>query len=161
MIPLSPSHLRIWIEITKQSKKYIIAGIYWHPNKSIREFSNKLDAVLHRIASQKVGLPCIVAGDFNIDLTKVTTDDNTSKYIDMLLMSNFLPAILIPTRIAGRSATLIDHIYYNLGSKYNVDAKHISGNFLQDIADHLPNYFVIYSNKPNTKKLPSLSNNLL
>ena len=69
----------------------------------------------------------------------------------MLLMSNFLPAILIPTRIAGRSATLIDHIYYNLGSKYNVDAKHISGNFLQDIADHLPNYFVIYSNKPNTE----------
>jgi len=44
-------------------QRYIIAGLYLHPKKSIREFCNKLDAVLHRIASQKV--PCIVAGDFN------------------------------------------------------------------------------------------------
>ena len=142
----------IWIEIMKQSKKYIIAGIYRHPNKSIKEFSNKLDAVLHRIASQKV--PCIVAGDFNMDLTKITTDDNTSKYIDMLLMNNFLPAILMPTRITGRSATLIDHMYYNLSSKYIVDAKLVSGNILQDISDHLPNYFVIVTNPTQNTAVP-------
>ena len=55
----------IWIEIKKHSIKYIIGGIYRHPNKAVNEFCLKLDEILHRIASQNN--PCIIAGDFNID----------------------------------------------------------------------------------------------
>jgi len=47
------------------------------------------------------------------------------------------------TRITYKSATLIDHIYYNLGNKQNVDSKIISGIFWQDISYHLPNYLII------------------
>lgn len=41
----------VCIEINKHSKKYVIGGIYWHPNKGISEFSDKLDCVLHKIAN--------------------------------------------------------------------------------------------------------------
>ena len=114
------------------------------------EFSQKFDKVLSTIASKNV--PCLIAGDFNIDLTKFNCNDNTGKYTDMLLLNNFLPSILLPTRVTPKSATLIDHIYYNLGSKINIDAKIISGNFLQDLSDHLPNYFILYNEKTKDKK---------
>ena len=65
----------------------------------------------------------------------------------MLILNTFLPSILLPTRVTPKSATLIDHIYYNLCSKINIDAKIISGNFLQDLSDHLPNYFILHNEK--------------
>ena len=114
------------------------------------EFSQKFDKVLSTIASKNV--PCLIAGDFNIDLTKFNCNDNTGKYTDMLLLNNFLPSILLPTRVTPKSATLIDHIYYNLCSKINIDAKIISGNFLQDLSDHLPNYFILYNEKTKDQK---------
>jgi len=70
----------------------------------------------------------------------------------MLLMKNFLPPVLMPTRITYKSDTLIDYIYYNLGNKQNADTKIISG-FFQDISDHLPNYLVIYNESRNVKKI--------
>jgi len=53
----------------------------------------------------------------------------------------------MPTRITARSATLIDHMYYleSTKSKYAVDIK--SGNFLEDISDHLPNYILLINSK--------------
>ena len=70
----------------------------------------------------------------------------------MLLMNNFVPSVLMPTRVTYKSGTLIDHIYYNLGNKQNVDTKIICGNFLQDISVHLPNYLIIYNENCNVKK---------
>jgi hypothetical protein len=97
----------IWIDITKNKKKYIIGGMYRHPNQSIDLFRNNMDAVLANIAAQH--LPCIIAGDINIDLTKCDTSSDTADYVDMLLANAFVPLIVMPTRITSRSATLIDH----------------------------------------------------
>jgi len=46
----------------------------------------------------------------------------------------------MPTRITSRSASLIDHIYYLQGTKTKDCISVKSGNFLEDITNHLPTY---------------------
>ena len=60
----------------------------------------------------------------------------------------------MPTRITERSATLIDHIYYYEGnnSKRNLTVK--SGNFINDLTDHLPNYTIVIKTRPDYKDRP-------
>jgi len=53
----------------------------------------------------------------------------------------------MPTRITSRSATLIDHIYYYRGNNNKHNMKPKSGNLLNDITDHLPNYLLVLRNK--------------
>ena len=57
----------------------------------------------------------------------------------------------MPTRITSLSATLIDHMYYYEGKKPSEFVELESGNFLNDLSDHLPNYTVLL-NKNNTTK---------
>ena len=80
-----------WVEVTKQSQKYIIGRIYRHPNQNVVEFTSLLEPVLNSISCQK--LPCIIAGDINIDLTKSGVNENTSRYVDSLLTNNFAHSI--------------------------------------------------------------------
>ena len=64
------------------------------------------------------------------------------------MMSNFLlPVISIPTKINTVNDTLIDNIFTN---EFNPDL--ISGNFTEDISDHLPSFLIIPIK--NKKKLP-------
>jgi hypothetical protein len=142
-----------WVEVTKESRKYIIGGIYRHPNQNIADFTSLLEPVLNSISDQK--LPCIIAGDINIDLTKSRVNENTSRYVDSLLTNNFLPTVLMPTRITPSSATLIDHMYYfdGCGSQNKVAQ---SGNLLADISDHLPNFMLILHDKMEPAKRPKI-----
>ena len=66
-------------------------------------------------------------------------------YGRILLLNNFLPTIVMPTRITQNTATLIDHIYYYEGhNNDSCTALVKSGNILSDISDHLPNYIILY-----------------
>ena len=56
-------------------------------------------------------VPCIIAGDLNIDLMKYMVHTQTTEYVNCLLVNNFVPTIVMPTRINDKSATLINHIY--------------------------------------------------
>ena len=98
----------MWLEITDINKnsKIIIGAIYRHPNQNFIEFKDKLENSLDKISSQS--LPCIIAGDMNIDLIKSTGHSCTSQYVENLLINNFMPTILMPTRITKVSATLIE-----------------------------------------------------
>lgn len=109
------------------------------------DFQQSLEVVLNIISSQKY--PCVVAGDMNIDLCKCEHDKQTADFVNRLLLHNFLPTVIMPTRITSTSATLIDHIHYfeGLNSKRNVKTK--SGNLLHDLSDHLPNYTLIVKHK--------------
>ena len=131
----------IWLEIIKNNRHYIIGGIYRHPNQLISEFHTEFESVLNIISSQKT--PCFVAGDFNIDLTKCDVCKSTAEYVDMLFLNNFVPTVVMPTRITSRSATLIDHMYFYQGSMLDDLCRIESGNFLNDLSDHLPNYTVL------------------
>jgi len=61
---------------------------------------------------------CFVVGDFNIDLCKykLKAHTATTDYVNMLLLNNFQPTVVMPTRITNSSATLIDHMYYFEGN---------------------------------------------
>jgi len=86
---------------------------YRHPNQNISDFIKSLDNTLVSLSNQK--LPCILAGYINIGLAKFNDNSATSEYIDHLLLNNFMPLIVMPTRITARSATIIDHMYYFKG----------------------------------------------
>ena len=93
----------------------------------------------------------MIAGDVNIDLTKCRINRQTADYVNTLLVHNFLPTVIMPTRITTKSATLINHIYYNEGKNNtkNIHAK--SGNLLNDLTDHLPNYTILMSKQKHNK----------
>ena len=96
---------------------------------------------------------CILAGDLNIDLLKYDSHPETKQYIDLIFANNFLPISFTPTRITDRSSTLIDHIYYSAKKNkltLESDSKLLTGNIVNDLSDHLINYFVIpFNNKVN------------
>jgi len=52
----------LWFEIQHGTKKYVIGGIYRHPNQhSITNFCQHLDSILGKVSKSKT--PCIIAGD--------------------------------------------------------------------------------------------------
>jgi len=56
----------LWIQIINGKTKYIIGGIYRHPSGSLTEFSNNLEETMCKVS--KCNVPCIIAGDLNINL---------------------------------------------------------------------------------------------
>ena len=109
---------------------------------------------MNKILSQRI--PCVVAGDFNIDLLKFDNHTATKDFLHSLLTNNFTPTVLLPSRITSKSTSLIDHIYINKGQKNNsawFDSHIKSGNLLTDISDHLPNFTLILNNPTDDIKL--------
>ena len=64
-----------------------------------------------------------------------------------VLLHGFVPVIVMPTRITSRSATLIDQIYHYGGNNNKHNMKPKSGNLLNDMTDHLPNYLEVLRDK--------------
>jgi len=139
----------VWLDISKNSKRYIIGGIYRHPGQNVEIFTDLFERQLDKL--NKMKLPCLIAGDINIDLMKYGTHHVTNNHVENLLLHNFYPTVIMPTRIAEKSATLIDHVYFSPGSRpCKSDIQ--SGNLWCDITDHLPNYFVLMNTNSTQKK---------
>ena len=99
---------------------HIMTGlIYRHPASDINEFTNSLEIKLMEIYNAKPR--CIICGDINIDALKIDTHNPTSKFINTIMIHNFIPQILIPTRITENSVTLIDHIILKTNLKSSED----------------------------------------
>ena len=54
-----------WLEIEKNKNKYIIGGLYRHPNQNVDEFRTLIEPLLNTLSNQT--LPCLIPGDLNID----------------------------------------------------------------------------------------------
>ena len=52
----------------------------------------------------------MLAGYFNIDLSKTEVNVDTLNYVGTVLTNNFTPTVSMPTRITSKSCTLIDHV---------------------------------------------------
>ena len=87
--------------------------------------------------------PCIIASDINIDFVKYGAHRETTDYINNLLVNNFIPMIIMPSRVTANSATIIDHIYYYEGSNSKKNQNVFTGNLWSELTDHLPNYLLI------------------
>ncbi len=135
----------VWLEISKDNKQYVIAGIYRHPGTDYKAFTNKMEISLHKLPKKKKNLTCIIVGDINIDLCKHNADKGTGDYLNTIITCDFLPIIIMPTRITPTSATIIDHIYVSYNSS---TTNFMGGNIIADLTDHLPNFVFINSNNP-------------
>ena len=95
--------------------------------------------------------PCIISGDFNINILNYANPSSQS-FIDLLTSHSFLLLIDKPTRITSTSATLIDNLWSNILPSPE------SGILLSDISDHLPIFTFIQS--PNSNAEFSHKNNV-
>ena len=131
------------IKIDKQPNR-LVGVVYRHPTKTNDEKCiDVLNETLTKI--QRENKKVLLAGDFNYDLLKHETDTNISYFLQMMLNNSYQPCITEPTRIMnGNKPSLVDNIFSNSVEKC------ISGNILDKISDHLPN-FVIFE---NVKKKP-------
>lgn len=110
--------------------------IYRHPNSDLENFTDYLYSAIHKISNEcKL---CTLLGDYNLNLLNFESHKPTGDFINTLASYFFQPHIIKPTRITNHSATLIDNIFFN-----SIEHDVISGNFLYDLTDHLPNFLVI------------------
>ena len=120
---------RTFIEIIFPNMKNIIIGcIYCHPssNISIQKFNKDiLEPVLDKIAFKDKN--CM--DDFNIDLLKVDSNEDSNAFYNNVTSHFFTPFILHPTRL--KSMTLID-IFIN-----SIEYPSYSGNLTIQLSDHL------------------------
>ena len=142
----------MWYEIiVNQTCKYLVSTIYNHLNRNINDFVENLDHVLSNINDSNVYKDCIITGDINIDLMKYETHDATNGYLGTMLCNEFMPTILLPTRVTSNTCTLTDHLfYYSKTFKDNF----ISGNLFTDITDHFANFFILGSPKKYQSQRP-------
>ena len=113
------------------------------------KFIDQLDTQLHStdIRNKRV----IIMGDMNIDLTKLSTNNDIELYFNTLTCHNFESHINSPTRVQYNtksntlySATLIDYIFSNL-AEYEC----IAGNILYADSDHYANFLSVSKLKDN------------
>lgn len=143
----------IWVEINVGKSKYFLAGYYRHPGTSAADFIDALSITLDKLKnSNKV----YFFGDLNLDLMKYDIDNNVTKYINELLNFNFLPYVLLPTRITSTSATILDHVFSN---NYN-DSKysHKTGLLCSDISDHMANFLFLTAENRKSRDGTSMTN---
>ena len=135
----------LWLEIEVKKgnkfKKIILGAVYRHPNQSVNDFRVILEEAFNKVKNLK--LPCLVCGDINVNLLKYLSHKETKDFIDNIIIQNFLPISVLPTRITETTASLIDHFYYSDGPKPLTDITISTGNLVCDISDHLANYVII------------------
>ena len=121
----------LFIEIKNCAQKDVIVGlIYRPPSQSITNFIDEMEVVLEKMSSENK--KCYLLGDFNIDLLKFETHNQTLELLNLLYSFTFRPLIDKPTRITSSTATLIDNVFTN------DIALHNSEIILSDVSDHLP-----------------------
>ena len=68
-----------------------------------------------------------------------------NQFLEIILSYNFMPQITLPTRVTGRTATLIDNILIN-----SYENKCTSGNIITSFSDHLLQFLIIENFKGQT-----------
>ena len=128
----------------------MIGVVYRHPVpyvEDIENFSNAMSDILHEFIHKKYSY--MVAGDFNLDLMKVCSNNNNRKYANNLIRCSYKCLIDAPTRVTESSKTLLDHIYESTNdAPYHT----LGGIVLCDITHHLP-VFAIKLSKMKKSKL--------
>ena len=78
----------------------------------------------------------IVAGDFNFDLLKYDYNNLTNDFLRIMCSNFFQLCMLEPTRITSNDRpSLLDNIFINTHDK-----EVYSGNIIDKISDHIPNF---------------------
>ena len=138
-----------WIEIKNKNGKNLICGaVYRHPHNHLTnysEFSEYLEKILYKMMKENKEI--FVCGDFNYDL-KVLSNNNTSKFYDLMSSFGLFPTILIPTRVERTSSTIIDNIFTN-----NAEKNLLSGVVETDLSDHFSQFITLKNHNYDLKAI--------
>ena len=125
-----PKELKsVFIELSIPNKpNFIVGAVYKHPSMQHYKFSNDfLENLLNKIqVKKKFSVP---AGDFSLNLIKYSKTTGINKFLEIILSHNLMPQITLPTRVTGRTVTLIDNILIN-----SFENKCTSGNITTSIS---------------------------
>ena len=136
----------IFIEIQFPKKRNLIVGcVYRHPGSdiSIQDFTNlHLSHILQKISFENK--QCALMGDFNVDLLKSNSHNQSNEFYNSMSSNFFTPFILQPTRL--HSKTLIDNIFFN-----SLEYQSVSSNLLIEISDHLIQFLRFYKREIFTR----------
>ena len=94
----------------------------------------QLSSLLERISNS----PCIILGDFNLNVLKHDESSVVRKYVDTFMCTGFVPLISKPTHHHGQTSTCIDQIWTNV-----VSEKVASGIINTSVSNHMPVYAII------------------
>lgn len=157
----------IEIELKNYEKPLIVGNIYRPPRNLTNEisaFSEELSSIMHDL--NRSNSECILTGDFNIDLLKVSMKPLFLEFLHNTLSEGFIPKITHPTRFSNTGATLIDNFFCKISSDYSTTT---AGILTCNISDHQP-YFITLDylqklgSRPKTidieKRNPNFFNNL-
>ena len=84
----------LWIELHNKSRKNILfAVVYRHPRERTDEFMEYINKCLDTV--QREQKPCIMMGDFNLDLLKHESREPINEFLNTMYSSYFLPHLLL------------------------------------------------------------------
>ena len=143
--PVTCQYESLFIETVMHDHKVIIGVIYKPPESNTDIFVAHFSDLMGIISKERK--QCILMGDFNLDLNKIDTHNQTKDFIHSLYTNAFYPTISKPTRVTDHSATLLDNIITNI-TGYCIT----SGVLYNDISDHFPVCNLLQINSKITKK---------
>ena len=139
MNPVTCQYESLFIETVMHDHKVIIGVIYKPPESNTDIFVAHFSDLMGIISKERK--QCILMGDFNLDLIKVDTHNQTKDFVHSLYTNAFYPTISKPTRVTEHPATLLDNIITNI-TGYCIK----SGVLYNDISDHFPVFNLLQKN---------------
>ena len=103
----------IFISVLHDKERFVIGSIYRPRYSKMAKFIDELCNVLTFIDSNYQSANVYLCGDMNINLFLECESLHIQNYVNLLLCHGLTPLIRRATRVATRSATLIDHIWSN------------------------------------------------
>lgn len=131
--------------IELKAQKVVVVSIYRSPDGNITNFITHLDQILNLITKENKSV--ILAGDFNIDTLKQST--NNALLNDLIASYNGVASITSPTRITANSRTCIDNIYTNISQEFETAI--ISSGLSDHEGQLLKLAFETQTNKPTAR----------
>ena len=119
----------VWVELLlPRSKGILVSAMYKPPNDA--DFLSKLDSTLSKIDP---GSEMYVLGDMNIDIS--SNSILSHRYKEVLASFGCEQLVAEPTRITPTTASIIDHIFTNMGEMVQG-----SGVVVAGFSDHLATF---------------------
>ena len=141
-------HVAIEVKTRGPSSSLVhLLNIYRPPrdlSQNYIQFTDELSQTLSHF--QHNNKTCIVAGDYNIDLLKVSRKPLFLDYINSIISNGFIPKITFPTRFSNQNGTLIDNFLCKIPNDRNIT----SGILTSQISDHQP-YFLSFQCQSSQK----------
>ena len=139
---LFESHfVEIWRK-TCRFLKYVIGNVYRLPSynaEDLSAFINEYSDLLNRLRTRSKFV--YICGDYNIDILKMSSNNNYNAFYENVISSSFAPKITLTTRICDTTNTLIDNIYTDV-----LDKTHTSGILIRPISDHQMYFCIMNEN---------------